>query len=174
MTPFSPIRGISIAAIVILLTSCNSDVTEVYEGTTLLYSTSFEAPADTIGWTYVYPWAWRYDEGAPGKGNYSLRTYGDTRTPTATYTLHGLAERSTVLVNFQARNIGNGVSLVRARTVNRLPVIEQTIVDTTWTEYSVSGVLEPGGDMQLELFASVGGDNIALFDAISVYVVKIK
>jgi hypothetical protein len=158
----------------ILLTSCNSDVTEVYEGTTVLYSTSFEAPTDTIGWSYVYPMSSRYSEGAPEKGNYSLHVYDSNSNPTATYTLHGLTERSTILVNFHARNIGNGISMLSIRAVGHLPMITQSIVDTTWTEFSVSGILEPGGDLKLELFASVGGDNRALFDAISVYVVNTK
>jgi len=153
--------------------SCNTDVTEIYEGTTLLYSTSFESAADTLGWSYTYPWATRYEEGAPSTGNYSLQVYGVDRTPRATYTFPSVDEGSTILVNFHARNIGNGVGLLRLRVMNHLPVAEQYIVDTTWNEFSLSGVFATGGVLKVELFGSVGGYNRTLFDGISVYLVKI-
>jgi len=159
-----------VSAFIGLSISCNTDVTEVYNGTTQLYATSFEAPTDTVGWSYVWPFGRRYEEGAPGKGQYSFQVVGSSSSSQATYTLPWVDEGTTVLVNFHAK----GVGMLRVRVMNHLPMAEQFIVDTTWTEYSVSGVFSTGGDLKVELFGSAGSYGPILFDAISVQIVKVR
>jgi hypothetical protein len=171
------IASVLVVAAVIMIWGCSDtkDCTckpgHEAEPDSLLYSCSFEADADTAGWT-VYGTVWLADDAPPEGGSRSFGVRGGCPRPHARYRLERLEVGGHYTVRFWARAVDStgSVALEVAGTV--FEGIAFSVEEPSWTLYSTEASVwcPVGQSLQVDInsggVASSGGILVDLIEVI--------
>lgn len=122
----------------------------------VLYSSSFESPADTLGWT-GYGFRWLAGDAPGGGGSQAFGISGTCIWPHARYTLEPLGTGSHCTVRCWGRVV-EGPGLVQLTVAGSYEsVVTLVIEEQVWTPYSSSATIWCPAGESLEIDVSSGG-----------------
>lgn len=122
----------------------------------VVYSNSFESPADTVGWIGYGTMQFRNDV-PPGGGQHSLFVSGGCTVPHAAFKIGRVARDSRFVVKFWGKNLGNGGSVGLGFGPGPFGGIAVSVDDTVWTQYESQDILYCPADSTLWLTLNAGG-----------------
>ncbi|MFH1311592.1 MAG: hypothetical protein ABIJ00_00020 [Candidatus Eisenbacteria bacterium] len=122
-----------------------------------LYSCSFEADADTLGWT-GYGSIWLADDAPPGGGSRALGVEGGCIAPHAAFTLEPEVDGSYCSIWCWAREVSApGRVELRLAADYEGGSIDLIVQGTDWKRYSASGFIWCPAGRSLEINVYSGG-----------------
>ncbi len=156
----------------ILLSGCDdSPVVSNPENLSMVYSTSFETPADTAGWVLNGTIS---NEGAPFSGKKSLLMNGEDALSGSRRILGTVGADSIYHFQFYGRVLGGGgsgkVRILQSTRPSLIPPVSVNFYDTTWGYYSARGSFPPGTELMIQCIG-LGIGPAGLVDDIRVYTV---